>query len=112
MAEIHLAAATRLFKQTEPVLRVHETLRVTPAMQLGVADHIWSIGELMDAALVSPKEPTETAPDRRGRFRVIKGAYRKSYFSSRRQATTSSVGASPLTCLRGSPKTLSRSPVR
>jgi hypothetical protein len=26
------------------------TLRVTPAMQLGVADHIWSIGELVDAA--------------------------------------------------------------
>jgi hypothetical protein len=32
--------------------RVHETLRVTPAMQLGVAGHIWSIGELVDAALV------------------------------------------------------------
>jgi hypothetical protein len=30
--------------------RVHETLRVTPAMQLGVTDHIWSIGELIDAA--------------------------------------------------------------
>jgi hypothetical protein len=30
--------------------RVHETLRVTPAMQLGVTDHIWTIGELVDAA--------------------------------------------------------------
>ena len=26
--------------------RVHETLRCTPAMALGVADHIWTIGEL------------------------------------------------------------------
>ncbi len=31
--------------------RVHETLRVTPAMALGVTDHIWTIGELVDAAL-------------------------------------------------------------
>jgi hypothetical protein len=30
--------------------RVHETLRVTPAMQLGVTDHIWMIGEVVDAA--------------------------------------------------------------
>lgn len=31
--------------------RVHEALRITPAMQLGVADHIWTIGELVDPAL-------------------------------------------------------------
>jgi hypothetical protein len=31
--------------------RVHEALRVTPAMQLGVTDHVWTIGELVDAAL-------------------------------------------------------------
>jgi hypothetical protein len=29
----------------------HETLRITPAVQLGVTDHVWSIGELIDAAL-------------------------------------------------------------
>ena len=27
--------------------RVHQTLRVTPAMEAGIADHIWSIGELV-----------------------------------------------------------------
>ena len=33
--------------------RVHQTLRVTPAMEAGVADHVWSIEEivgLLDAA--------------------------------------------------------------
>ena len=28
--------------------RVHQTLRVTPAMEAGVADHIWSIEEVVD----------------------------------------------------------------
>jgi hypothetical protein len=27
--------------------RTHSTLRVTPAMQAGVADHVWSIGEML-----------------------------------------------------------------
>jgi hypothetical protein len=34
--------------------RVHETLRVTPAMALGVTDHLWSIAELIDAAQSAP----------------------------------------------------------
>jgi len=35
--------------------RVHETLRCTPAMALGVVDHIWRIAELVSAAL-SPSD--------------------------------------------------------
>ena len=27
----------------------------TPAMPLGVADHVWTIGELLDAALATPQ---------------------------------------------------------
>jgi len=27
--------------------RVHQTLRVTPAMEAGVSDHIWSIDEIV-----------------------------------------------------------------
>jgi hypothetical protein len=43
-------------------------------MALGIARHVWSIGELLDAALaVAPREPIETLPDRRQRFRVIEG---------------------------------------
>jgi len=27
--------------------RAHQTLRVTPATEAGLADHIWSIGEIV-----------------------------------------------------------------
>ena len=35
--------------------RVHQTLRVTPAMEAGVSDHVWSIGEIV-GLLDAPKE--------------------------------------------------------
>src|SRR6202011_1304551 len=44
-------AAVALYVTHYNFCRVHETLRVTPAMQLGVTEHIWTIGELVDAAL-------------------------------------------------------------
>jgi hypothetical protein len=54
--------------------RVHETLRTTPAVALGIADRVWTIGDLLDAALATqPTTPVTTAPDRRKRFRVIDG---------------------------------------
>jgi len=28
--------------------RVHQTLRVTPAMEAGLSDHIWGIEELLE----------------------------------------------------------------
>ena len=33
------------------LVRVHQTLRVTPAMAAGVASTVWSMGDLLDAAL-------------------------------------------------------------
>jgi hypothetical protein len=61
----------RLYVAHHNFCRVHETLRVTPAMQLGVTDHIWTLGELVDAAL----EGVLPAPGGRryGRFTVIDG---------------------------------------
>ncbi|MGD0142245.1 MAG: transposase [Rhizomicrobium sp.] len=47
----HHVAAVALYAMHYNFCRVHEALRITPAMQLGVTDHIWSIGELIDAAL-------------------------------------------------------------
>jgi IS1 family transposase len=44
-------AAVALYAAFYNFCRVHETLRITPAMQLGVTDHVWSISELIDAAL-------------------------------------------------------------
>lgn len=29
--------------------RVHKSLRVTPAMAAGIADHVWSVRELLEA---------------------------------------------------------------
>ena len=37
--------------------RVHEALRCTPAMALGVTDHIWTVDELVRAALEAPVPP-------------------------------------------------------
>jgi IS1 family transposase/predicted HTH domain antitoxin len=31
--------------------RIHKTLRVTPAMEAGVADHVWSLGEIAGLAI-------------------------------------------------------------
>ena len=53
---------------------IHETLNTIPAVALGITDRPWSIGDLLDAVLaIEPPAPTETAPDRRRRFRVIDG---------------------------------------
>ena len=30
--------------------RIHKTPRVTPAMQAGIADHVWTIEEMLDLA--------------------------------------------------------------
>jgi hypothetical protein len=51
-----------------------DSLRSTPVMALGIADRVWTIGDLVDAALATqPIAPVATAPDRRKRFRVIDG---------------------------------------
>ena len=69
------AAAISLYAAHYNWCRVHKSHRTTPAVALGITDHVWSIGELLDAVLaVSPPAPTETAPDRRRQFRVIQVA--------------------------------------
>ena len=37
--------------------RVHEALRIMPAMVLDVTDHIWTVGELVEAAIEAGKPP-------------------------------------------------------
>jgi len=44
-------AAVALYAAHYNFCRVHEALRVTPAMQLGITDHVWTIAELISAAL-------------------------------------------------------------
>lgn len=73
-------AAVSLYVAHYNWCRVHESLtldmrhQTTPAMAIGIADRVWSIGELIDAALaVVPVEPKETPTERRKGFRVIEG---------------------------------------
>jgi len=45
-------------------VRVHQTLKVTPAMQAGLTDHLWDIADLV--AIVDANEP---APKKRGPYK-------------------------------------------
>ncbi len=67
-------AAVSLYVAHYSLCRVHESLRSTPAMALGIAERVWTIAELVEAALATqPIAPVPTAPDRRKLFRVIEG---------------------------------------
>jgi hypothetical protein len=84
-------AAVGLFVACYNLCRVHSTLKMTPAMALGVADHPWSIAEPIDAAEAAddtgrpftPLPPAQPAPRlpapapmlvrERPRFTVIQG---------------------------------------
>jgi transposase-like protein/IS1 family transposase len=46
----NLKAAVSLYMAFYNFVRVHQTLRVTPAMQAGITDHIWTVQELLEAA--------------------------------------------------------------
>ena len=43
----NLKAAVALHFAWYNFVRVHKSLRVTPAMQAGIADHVWDLGELL-----------------------------------------------------------------
>lgn len=67
------AAAVSLFVAHYNFCRVHEALRITPAMELGLARDVWSLAALIRAAEVASERP---AGRRVGRFRVIDGGAR------------------------------------
>lgn len=68
-------AAIALYVAYYNFARTHESLKCSPAMALGVTDRVWTIGDLVDAALVTQPvvSPEPTAPERRRSFRVIDG---------------------------------------
>lgn len=59
---LFLRAAIALHFAAYNFCRVHAALRVTPAMQLGVTDHVWSIEELVVAALAAVEGTSPTVP--------------------------------------------------
>ena len=46
----NLKAACALHFAFYNLVRVHQTLRITPAMEAGLTDHVWSLAELLGAA--------------------------------------------------------------
>lgn len=64
-------AAIALYVVHYNFCRVHESLRITPAMQLGITDHVWSVGELVNAALTG--EIQGRADQVKRDFRVVQG---------------------------------------
>ena len=54
MKQISLrVAATALHFAFYNLARIHSTIRTTPAMAAGVTDTVWSMGDLLDAALAA-----------------------------------------------------------
>lgn len=64
-------AAIALYTMNYNFCRVHEALRITPAMQLGITDHIWTTSELVAAALHG--EIQEKVANSLNGWRVIQG---------------------------------------
>jgi hypothetical protein len=46
---INLEASVAIFMPFYNFCRVHQTLRVTPAMAAGFTDHVWTVRELLPA---------------------------------------------------------------
>ena len=85
----HHIAAFALYAAWYNLCRVHQTLRITPAMQLGVTDHVWSIGELIDAALTGelPGGTTTENPQNLDRADTIQSTAGKHHYRGRQVFT-------------------------
>ena len=59
----HHEAAVALFVAAYNFTRVHSTLKTTPAVAMGITDHVWSVAELVNEALTSGGgEPSTSDP--------------------------------------------------
>jgi hypothetical protein len=64
------AAAVSLYVTHYNLCRVDEALRTTPAVALGIADRVWTIGDLLTATLaIEPNRPVRVTR----KFTVIDG---------------------------------------
>lgn len=54
--ENHVAAIA-IYYMHYNFCRVHKTLRVTPAMQAGISDHVWELGEVIALLEAAERKP-------------------------------------------------------
>ncbi|XYH95876.1 hypothetical protein ACMHYB_50140 [Sorangium sp. So ce1128] len=82
----HDAAAVALNYVAYNLTRVVRTLRVTPAMQAGITDHVWTLDDLLETLLAEaegpapeakplthrePSAPARALPNNRGFLRLV-----------------------------------------
>lgn len=58
----NMEAAVHLGVAYYNLCRIHDTLRTTPAMAADVTATVWSVGDLLDAALASLSDPPTGSP--------------------------------------------------
>jgi IS1 family transposase len=58
----NLAYAVALHFMYTNYVRIHQTLRVTPAMEAGLCDHIWSLEELIAMGIAAMPKPGKRGP--------------------------------------------------
>jgi len=57
------AAAVALYFMYDNLGRVHQTLRVTPAMEAGVTDNVWSVSEIVGYLVETDPLPVALGPE-------------------------------------------------
>lgn len=60
----HHIAAVSIFVGHHNFVRIHGALRVTPAMEAGITNHVWSIEEFVEHALAAANDPV-MCPERK-----------------------------------------------
>jgi IS1 family transposase len=69
----HHVAAVGLYVAHYNLCRVHESLRLTPALAQGITDHVWTISELVAACLANAPDEPRKRPPTPWKPRVING---------------------------------------
>lgn len=65
----NLCHAMSLYAMHYNFCRVHQTLRVTPAMEAGLTDHVWELSELVGVLEAEEAKAVENGALKRGRYR-------------------------------------------
>lgn len=69
----NLCHAMALYAVHYNFCRVHKTLRVSPAMEAGLADHIWTLEELVGLLEAGERGVIGTEANKRGPYKQFKG---------------------------------------
>src|SRR5213078_1874054 len=63
-------AAVAFYAMYYNFVRIHKTLRVTPAMEAGLSDHVWELEELVGLMEARERAVIGTEANKRGPYRL------------------------------------------